>query len=163
MADETETDTTDNVTEIAAASNGDSALDELPEDEWRPIDKARSIIVIIDGTTHVLRAPKIGERKAIVTALTKIGNDGDERREQEFERLRAENPDESEKTLRLAARGQVDQSDDVIGWWLDVFERLDISGHPMPEPDALPSWILDESLIAEAQQHWRAAPRRRGD
>jgi hypothetical protein len=94
--------------------------------------------LVIDGTSNVLRRPKIGELRTFVEAIESLGK----------------NPTEADRSFMAGA-------EDVADWWRNVVATLS-DGTLSQDLDELPVWLLAGELLGTTISHWREVPYQSG-
>jgi hypothetical protein len=96
-----------------------------------------TIRLVIDGTVHRLRRPKIGELRGFFEGVTQVA--------------------EAEAKSEGDPLGAMDV---LADWWRNVVDTLAGDEDPRlsDDTDELPVWLLSGTLIARALVHWREVP-----
>jgi hypothetical protein len=90
--------------------------------------------LVVDGTPHTLRRPKIGELRTFIEAIETLGK----------------GPTEADRSFMAGA-------EDVADWWRTVVSTLSDGALP-DDLDDLPVWLLAGELLGTTITHWREVP-----
>lgn len=94
--------------------------------------------LVVDGVTHTLRRPKIGELRRFFAGIDDIA------------KLEKE-------AGKLSVLG--DSAEALVEWWGDVVVVLCDDDLPLPaDVDDLPVWLLSADLVTRTMNHWREVP-----